>query len=181
MDKDEIRAQTSGRSRIDPGIGFLVVSGLFVWMSGRLPGTAAAYIALPDEVDVTPLFQRLPGWNWVLPRLESGDHVTFRDRDVPRETHSSGLKQPVERGHITPVHEIDVFLIPGLTFDATGGRVGRSRGLYDRMLADRRTDSVAIGVTLDARVVGAISVLEHDEKVDMLATETSVRECSPTN
>ena len=180
MDEFQISARARGHSSIDPGVGFLVVSGLFVWMSGRLPGTVAAYLALPDEIDVTPLFDRLPGWNWVLPRVESDDHMTFRDRDVPRETHSVGMEQPVDQGHVTPIHEVDVFLVPGMAFDATGARVGRGRGFYDRVLADRRTDSIAIGVTLDDRVVGPITVLAHDQKVDMLATETSVRACSPT-
>lgn len=181
MDKEAIRAMAKRRPRTEPGVGFLVVSGLFVWLSGRLPGTVAAYLALPDEIDVTPLFTRLPGWKWVLPRVERDDTMTFRDREVPREIHTLGMEQPVEQGQVTPIHEIDVFLVPGLAFDGTGARVGRGKGFYDRALVERRTDSIAIGVTLDERVVDSIPLSEHDQKVDMLATETSVRECSPTS
>lgn len=163
---------------MEPGVGFLVVSGLFVWMAGRLPGTVSAYLALPDEVDVAPLFKRLPGWRWVLPRVEPNRGMTFRDRDVPREVHDLGMEQPVDTGNPIPLHEIDVFLVPGLAFDSTGARVGRGGGYYDRALAERRTDTDAIGVTLDERVIVSIPVCGHDQRVDWLATEGGVRECS---
>lgn len=181
VDKSEIRAGAQGRSSVEPGVGFVVVSGLFVWMSSRLPGTAAAYVATPDEVDVSPLFQRLPGWKWVLPRIEDDRSVTFRDRDVARETHPFGIDQPTATGHVTPVPEIDVFLVPGLAFDPSGGRVGHGAGYYDRILSQRRTDSQAIGVTLDERVLDSVPMHDHDQRVDWLATQTSVRECSPTS
>lgn len=181
VDKSDIRARARGRSIVEPGLGFLVVSGLFVWMSSRLPGTAAAYLATPDEIDVSPLFERLPGWKWVLPRIEEDRTVTFRDRDVPRERHAFGIDQPTATGHVTPVPEIDVFLVPGLAFDPFGGRVGHGAGYYDRILAQRRTDSRAIGVTLDERVLGRVPVFDHDQRMDLLATQSSVMECSPTN
>jgi 5-formyltetrahydrofolate cyclo-ligase len=148
-------------------------------MSSRLPGTAAAYLAAPDEVDVSPLFERLPGWKWVLPRIEEDRTVTFRDREVPMETHPFGIDQPTATGVVTPIPEIDVFLVPGLAFDSEGGRVGHGAGYYDRILSQRRTDSHAIAVTLDDRVLDSVPVFEHDQRVDWLATETSVTECSP--
>lgn len=181
VDKSDIRAKARERSNVEPGVGFLVVSGLFVWMSSRLPGTAAAYVAAPDEVDVSPLFQRLPGWKWVLPRIERDRTVTFRDRDVALERHPFGIDQPTATGHVTPIPEIDVFLVPGLAFDSAGGRVGHGAGYYDRILSQRRTDSQAVGVTLDDRVLEAVPTFDHDERVDWLATESSVRECRPTS
>ncbi|HIE21353.1 MAG TPA: 5-formyltetrahydrofolate cyclo-ligase [Acidimicrobiia bacterium] len=176
-DKGEIRDRMRGS--IDPGLGFLVVSGLFVWFSSRLPATAAAYLAMSDEVDVTPLFKQLPGWRWVLPRVEPDGTVTFRDRDLPRERHPLGMEQPVDQGPVIPVPEIDVFLVPGVAFDGHGGRLGRGGGHYDRILAQRRPGSDVVGVTVEARVVEAIPVADHDQRVDWLATETGVRECSP--
>ncbi len=180
MDKDDIRSRMRSLGPIAPGTGFLVVSALFVWMSSRLPGTAAAYLAMPDEIDVTPLFERLPGWRWVLPRIEPDRHITFRDRTVPTELHRFGMVQPVGEGVATPLHEIDVFLVPGLAFDATGARIGRGGGYYDRVLAQRRTDTQAVGVTTDSRVMTGVPVDDHDQRVEWLATESGVRECSPS-
>ncbi len=179
MDKDQIRDRAKSHPDIDPAVGDLVVSGLFVWLSPRLPGTAAAYLALPDEVDVTSLFEGLPGWRWVLPRVEDDGALTFRDREVPREIHRFGMEQPVQQGTATPTHEIDVFLVPGMAFDGTGARVGRGAGYYDRLLAERRSDAVAVGVATDIKLIESVPVYEHDQRVDWLATESGVRECSP--
>ncbi len=180
MDKSQIRRSASSRGDVDPGAGFLVVSGLFTWLSGRLPGTATAYLALPDEVDLTPLFDRLPGWRWVLPRVETDGTLTFRDREIPREVHRFGMRQPVQQGPITPTHEIDVFLGPGMAFDKTGARVGRGGGYYDRLLADRRSDSVAVGVATKMKMFESLPMFPHDQRVDWLATESGVMACSPT-
>jgi len=151
-----------------------VVAVLFSWLSTRLPGTAAAYLAMSDEVDVSALFDQLPGWRWVLPRIEGDRTITFRDRDVTRETHRWGMTQPSDQGRIVPVHEIDVFLVPGLAFDDSGGRLGRGGGYYDRVLARRRADSEAIGVTVAGRVIDTVPVVDHDQRVDWLATEDGV-------
>ena len=179
VEKDHIRDSVRRRGAIDPATGFLVSSGLFVWLSGRLPGTITAYLAMPDEVDVATLFDRLPGWRWVLPRVEDDGHLTFRDRAVPRETHRFGMEQPIDQGAATPIHEIDVFLVPGLAFDANGARLGRGAGYYDRVLAQARTDAEAVGVTVDSRILEAIPFHDHDRRVDWLATESGVSACSP--
>lgn len=106
--------------------------------------------------------------------------MTFRDRDVPREVHAFGMEQPIDSGPVIPVHEIDVFLTPGLAFDRRGGRLGNGAGFYDRVLSRRRADSLAVGVTIDDRVLEAVPLEDHDELVDWVATESTVIECSPT-
>lgn len=179
MDKERLRAGLVGTSRVGPAKELLVVSGLFVWLSGRLPGTIAAYLALGHEVDIEPLFTRLPGWRWVLPRMEPDGILTWRDRDLPREIHRLGMSQPVDQGEQVSVAQIDVFLVPGMAFDETGARLGRGGGHYDRVLAIRRKDSEAVGVTVEDRVIEAVPVHDHDQRVDWLATENGVRECPP--
>lgn len=180
VDKELIREEIRGRGPIDPETQRLIVSGLFSWMAGRLPGTVSAFLAMPGEVDLSPLFERLPGWRWVLPRVEPGIRLSFRDKDVPREMHEFGMSQPSDQGEEIPIREIDIFLTPGLAFDNSGGRVGNGAGYYDRVLAQRRTDSLAVGVTVQDRVFDVVPTEAHDEGLDLLATEDGVRECSPT-
>jgi 5-formyltetrahydrofolate cyclo-ligase len=180
VDKETLRAEVRGQGPIDESTQALVISGLFTWLSSRLPGTVSAFLAMPGEIDLSPLFERLPGWRWVLPRVEPDRLLTFRDKDVPRETHPFGMSQPVSKGPEVPIREIDVFLTPGLAFDMGGGRVGNGGGYYDRVLEQRRGDSSAIGVTIDSRVFGEVPMEAHDQRLDWLATENGVKECSPT-
>ena len=166
---------------VAPETGMQVVEGLFAWMSQRLPGTVSAFLAMPGEVDLRPLFARLPGWRWVLPRVEPDGSLTFRDRDVPTERHSLGMDQPADMGPVVPLHEIDLFLTPGLAFDRAGGRLGRGGGFYDEVLARSRTDAEAVGIATEDRVVETIPMHDHDQRVDWLATETGVIRCMPRN
>lgn len=91
------------------------------------------------------------------------------------------MYQPADEGAIVPIHEIDVFLTPGIAFDRAGGRLGHGGGFYDRVLAERRSDSAAIGITVEERVVARIPMMAHDQRVEWLATEEGVRECSTSN
>ena len=170
-----------GKGALDPGKSLLVVSGLFAWLSGRLPGTIAAFLAMPDEIDLSALFDRLPGWRWILPRVEPDRTLTFRDYAVARETHWFGMEQPADLGPKVPLHEIDVLLVPGVAFDDAGARLGRGTGYYDRILAKRRGDTQAVGVTVESRVIDSVPIVAHDQPVDWLATESGVRECPPRN
>jgi 5-formyltetrahydrofolate cyclo-ligase len=181
MDKTSLRAMVRAQGPVSDQTSRTVADALFGWLSSRLPGTVSAFLAMEGEVDVSVLFDRLPGWRWVLPRVEPDRTMTFRDRDVPREIHRFGMEQPADAGAVIPVHEIDVFLTPGLGFDLHGGRVGNGAGFYDRILARRRTDSMAVGITVDARVFDVVPMESHDRRVDWIATESGVKECSPTS
>ena len=156
-----------------------IVDGLFAWLSPRLPGTVSAFLAMNGEVDLLPLFDRLPGWRWVLPRVEGDRSVTFRDLAAPRERHPFGMDQPTDSGPIIPIPEIDVFLVPGLAFDLHGGRLGNGAGHYDRILSSARGDSVVIGIAPAARIVDVVPVEAHDIRVDWLATEDGVLSRAP--
>lgn len=106
--------------------------------------------------------------------------MTFRDRDVRREVHRFGMEQPADEGEIVPLHQIDVFLTPGLAFDTSGGRLGNGAGFYDRALSARRSDAIAVGVTIETRVFDRVPMEDHDERLDWIATESGVRECFPS-
>jgi 5-formyltetrahydrofolate cyclo-ligase len=89
------------------------------------------------------------------------------------------MEQPADVGPVIPIHEIDVFLTPGLAFDRWGGRLGNGGGFYDRLLAKRRNDSKAVGITVESRMVDEVPMFEHDQRVDWVATESGVTRCSP--
>lgn len=180
MDKDELRDRMRAVGSPLPTDQHRIGEGIFGWLSPRLPGTVSAYLAMSHEVDLEPLFQRLPGWRWVLPRVEADRSLTFRDAAVPRETHRFGMRQPQDRGAVVPVAEIDVFLVPGLAFDLQGRRLGHGGGFYDRLLAQARADAATVGVAPPERILDRVPERRGDVRVGWLATVGGVIACSPT-
>ncbi|WP_208294102.1 5-formyltetrahydrofolate cyclo-ligase [Ilumatobacter fluminis] len=68
----------------------------------------------------------------------------------------------------------DVVVVPGLGFTADGARLGRGGGWYDRFLARRRADCVAIGVCFAEQLVDELPVEDHDVAVDVVVTDDGV-------
>ena len=165
---------------IQPEAGAQIVERLFAWLSPRLPGTISAFLPMQGEVDLQPLFDQLPGWRWVLPRVEDDRSVTFRDVAVRRETHPFGMQQPADAGPVIPIQEIDVFLVPGLAFDLRGGRLGNGAGHYDRILSSARGDALTVGIAPGKRLVDVVPVEPHDVLVGWLATEGGVISRAPS-
>jgi 5-formyltetrahydrofolate cyclo-ligase len=180
MDKASLRARIRGLGPIPPEMSARIVDGLFGWLSPRLPGTISAFLPMEGEVDLQPLFDRLPGWRWVLPRVEEDRSITFRDIAVPRETHPFGMEQPADSGPMIPIAEIDVFLVPGLAFDLRGGRLGNGAGHYDRVLSSARGDAFSVGIAPGKRLVDSVPVEAHDVLVGWLATENGVISRAPS-
>jgi 5-formyltetrahydrofolate cyclo-ligase len=174
MDKASLRARMRSVGPLPHGVSDRITAGLFTWLSQRLPGTITAFLPMEGEVDLRPLFERLPGWRWALPRVEPDRSLNFRDVDVPREMHPFGMEQPSDTGPLIPLHEIDVFLVPGLAFDRNGRRLGNGAGHYDRILSAARADALTVGIVPDLRLVDEVPTDAHDQLVDWLATEGGV-------
>ena len=181
VDKRELRAELSTVPGVTSQQNQAVVNHLFSWLSPRLPGTISTYRALGDEVSLDSLIERLPGWRWILPRVEDDGSMTWRDARLPLEVHRWGMEQPLESGRVIPTMEIDVFLVPGLAYDRNGSRLGRGGGFYDRELSTKRSDAVSIGVTVDSRLREDLPVENHDISVMYVVTESGVIESTPTN
>ena len=67
---------------------------------------------------------------------------------------------------------LDLVLVPGLAFDAAGGRLGRGGGFYDRLLATRdpeRTRLVGVGFTFQL-LAEELPHAAHDVRLDGLIT-----------
>jgi 5-formyltetrahydrofolate cyclo-ligase len=73
--------------------------------------------------------------------------------------------------------ELDVVLVPGVSFDKRGGRLGFGGGFYDRLLI--RTPAARIGVTYDCCLVEELPCAEHDQRMDWVVTPTQAIRCGP--
>lgn len=163
---------------------------------GPSPGTVAAYVALPDEVDLAGLFagsagallggatSEGPGGATAppvrpgvvaLPRIGDDDQVRWHRSGGTGEPHRTGVVQPdADAAPIDPA-DLDVVLVPGRLFDRHGIRLGRGGGHYDRLVPVLGDQVRVVGVTVDARVVDRLPTEAHDAPMTHLATETGVR------
>jgi 5-formyltetrahydrofolate cyclo-ligase len=138
--------------------------------------TLAVYSPLPGEVDLTPLASRYPERRWAFPRV-TGDHLVFHlvihaDRELVPGVF--GILEPSPELPEIPVAEIDAFLCPGLAFDLHGGRLGRGKGFYDRMLAHARPDALKTGVCFPCQIVADTHSEAHDMRMDEVVCGESV-------
>lgn len=83
------------------------------------------------------------------------------------------IPEPSGEGVSTLPEEIDVVLVPGLAFDARGGRLGWGRGYYDRALA-QAPGARRVGVCLESGLVNAVPMEAHDLPMHTVVTPHAV-------
>jgi 5-formyltetrahydrofolate cyclo-ligase len=144
------------------------VAALPAWGGAR---TVAFYAAQASEPDLAGLFA-IPGKVACFPRV-SGELLEFH-RCAPRDLLAAGrwnLLEPHPDCPIVPPAKIDLFLIPGLAFTRTGGRLGRGGGYYDRFLTRIHPAATKVGICFHAQLVPALPIEAHDHEVDAVITE----------
>jgi 5-formyltetrahydrofolate cyclo-ligase len=138
-------------------------------------GTVAAYYSVGTEPDTHSLIFALwkRGSYVVLPVLLPDGDLDWASYEGPDSLAPGprGLLQPVEpvRGPGT-VARADVVLVPALAVDASGNRLGRGGGSYDRALARVVGGQVpTIGLIYDAELVPSVPTEPHDRTVRAVA------------
>lgn len=146
------------------------------WLAPRRPGPTLVWMAIPGELDLDPVVARLPTIEWLTTRTPPVGPLTIHPYHSLLELHRFGFHQPVASVPEVPPARIEVALVPGLTFDTLGGRLGRGKGYYDRLLAGLSSDALRVGVTLDRLMAESVPVEPHDVAMTHLITESGVRE-----
>ena len=67
------------------------------------------------------------------------------------------------------IKEVDVFLVPGVAFTASGKRLGRGGGYYDKLLS-KYPDTLKIGITFNERILQDLPTESHDISMDYVFT-----------
>ena len=169
--KSQLRATQRRILRDTPADSRTVCDALDRWL-GNQSGlrTIAVFAALPGEPDLSELVARHPQRCWVYPRV-AGDDLAFHAVENPAvelTPGAFGIREPSPAVAEIAVHHIDAFLCPGLAFDGHGGRLGRGRGFYDRMLAGARHGAVKVGVCSVSQIVPDTFPESHDVRMDVV-------------
>ncbi|MCC7251427.1 5-formyltetrahydrofolate cyclo-ligase [Hyphomicrobium sp.] len=145
------------------------------------PAVVSGFLAIGEEIDPTPLMQRLlgEGYRLCLPVMEGkGKPLVFRAwaPGEPLAETMWGIREPPPAA---PAVDPDVVLGPLLAFDAMGYRLGYGGGFYDRTLARLRAlkPIVSIGLAFEEQRVDAVPHVDYDERLDWILTPSGPLKC----
>ncbi len=147
---------------------------LAAWRTARCP---CLYVAMPEEAPTKPLLENCwaRGIAVVLPRITPAGLVLHKiSSAVELVAGVWGILEPKENLPECAPEEIDCVIVPGLAFDAHGGRIGFGKGYYDKLLTRLRPEVARIGWAFDAQIVGHVPMAEHDVRLDWVVTPTTI-------
>ena len=145
---------------------------LDVFQSAKL---VLCYVSLPDEIDTEALIEQ--AWR-------SGKEVAvpvctdrFGNMDFYRITALSDLKNStfgVREPDTALCQKVTDFqeavcIVPGLSFDRKGSRLGYGKGYYDRFL--KKYTLISIGLCYNSLILDTLPTDEFDVPVNIVVTE----------
>ena len=144
-----------------------------VWAAAR---SVLLFAPLPDEPDLWPLVNEAitTGKLVALPAFTLGtrSYLARQIIDPSRDIVAGkfDIREPGAGCAEIPLNRLDLVLVPGVAFDARGGRLGRGQGFYDRLLAGE--GGTKCGVAFDEQIVNTVPVGPQDIRVNCILTPT---------
>ena len=140
------------------------------------------YVPIRGEIDLLPLARI--AWEMGKPvsfprcdteansltfhRVASADELTAGAYRIPEPSADAPLCVPDERA---------LCIVPALTFDPSGARLGYGKGYYDRFLS--KFPGICVGASYAELLVRRVPTEAHDRSVSYLFTEHGVCKCEP--
>ena len=179
MNKDELRerlkarraeATEEERKKTDEAI----VRALLASSPYQRADAVLLYAPIRGEVDLIPLARRAraEGKTVAFPRCDTESktmrfHILTPDARLTPGAY--GIPEPPADAPLCPLSENTLCLVPGLSFDPMGNRLGYGGGYYDRFLSD--FPGVSAGVLPRRMLVKQIPTESFDIPVDLLFCE----------
>jgi 5-formyltetrahydrofolate cyclo-ligase len=149
------------------------LAGQPVWQKAQ---AVLFYVPTHNEPDLWPLAIKALSLGKPVALLR---HVADTDSYVPcliREPSSDlqpgrfGILEPAAHCPVFDVKQLDLALVPGIGFTLDGGRLGRGKGYFDRLLAE--VPGFKCGVAFDCQLTAEISLEPHDVRLNCILTPT---------
>ena len=106
-------------------------------------------------------------------------HYIFNKKTI-LSNNNFGITEPID-GEICSSDYIDIILIPLLTFDQHGHRIGYGKGIYDRFLTECRPNAVKVGLSLFEGIEHIDETNSFDQRLDYCITPTQIVQFSITS
>ncbi|MGI6555050.1 MAG: 5-formyltetrahydrofolate cyclo-ligase [Bacillota bacterium] len=143
--------------------------------------TIMTYVDFQNEVETRSIIKRAldEGKNIVVPlcgpnfsllpvKIDSFDDL---------EKGTRGILEPTKKHDIVDVKKLDIVLVPGITFDRSGHRLGYGLAYYDRFLTQLSPSTIIIALVYSFQLVQTLPFEDHDQKVNLIITENEMIHC----
>lgn len=90
---------------------------------------------------------------------------------------TNGVLEPAKKRDIIDVKKLDLVLMPGITFDRSGNRLGYGLAYYDRFLVQLSPATMIVALAYSFQVVETLPFEEHDQNVNVIITENEIIRC----
>lgn len=107
--------------------------------------------------------------------VQSYEPRLVADYDKDLERGLFGLMEPRATCRIVDWNHLDLVLVPGLGFDLMGGRLGRGKGFFDRLLVKAR--AWRCGAAFDFQICDSIPMTSTDVPMDFIVTSQGLVRC----
>lgn len=168
MMADAVRSTAS--TRIATCVEHLVAGAWSVQVVGL-------YAAKGTEVQTSDLDAKLRarGCRVAYPRIVNDDRrLQFAEVAIDELVDGPfGLREPPLGVANLGLGAIEAFVVPGVAFDRSGGRLGWGRGYYDATLACAPS-ALRIGVAFECQIVDHVPSEAHDTPMHYVVTETTI-------
>ncbi len=165
----EVRGDCANRAT-DHLLSYVAGLGAGLVISGFMP--------IRTEIDVLPAMNALHGLGHricVPVIIRSGLPLSFREwmPDCEMISGPFGAKVPAEGDWLVP----EVLIVPLVSFDAQGFRLGYGGGYYDRSLEllRKKKPTLAVGYAYSGQM-GEVPVEATDQRLDAMVTENGIIE-----
>lgn len=144
------------------------------------------FVGVKSEVDTMPLISAglAAGKRVSVPVVEGGKLTLYRieslDDLAPAPFGLLEPKRELRRKHRRVVGTaVSLFLVPGVAFDRTGGRLGYGKGYYDALLAGTKPVVPKVGIAFAVQMVDQVPMGPTDVRLPIIVTEDETCLCAP--
>lgn len=132
--------------------------------------TVLLYYSLGDEVQTHGFVEKWYHQKKILLPVVKGDILELRVYTGKQSMKAGAyhIEEPTGEA-FTDYAQIDFTIVPGVSFDRNGNRLGRGKGYYDRLLP--QLHSYNVGICFDFQVSDEIPTEPFDKPMDEVWTE----------
>lgn len=136
--------------------------------------TILLYHSLKDEVRTDKFIERWKDKKNILLPVVDGEILRLKkyNQSVELSVGAFGIEEPSGLD-FTNYEEIDLAIVPGVSFDCNKNRLGRGKGYYDRLLP--QISAYKIGLCYEFQISEQIPTEPHDLPMDAVLTEQGIR------